>query len=198
MFPDFVNVKEKLQKMLNYQMRQTHLSHMGPLAKIPVSMIFEGNRTVLIREDGSVDEMQPKVAATDIEVKLAEAEKITPEMVRDKINDAAEEIAEQQARTFYKKIDISAEEVGNVVTSGGEPFSIDLYLDLLEKVDIDFDEAGNPEGLAFAVNPSALPSIAKVISQAKNDPETDRRYKAIMERKREEFRVRESNRKLVG
>ena len=198
MFPDFVNVKEKLQKMLNYQMRQTHLSHMGPLAKIPVSMIFEGNRTVLIREDGSVDEMQPKVAATDIEVKLAEAEKMTPEMVRDKINDAAEEIAEQQARTFYKKIDISAEEVGNVVTSGGEPFSIDLYLELLEKVDIDFDEAGNPEGLAFAVNPSALPSIAKVISQAKNDPETDRRYKAIMERKREEFRVRESNRKLVG
>ena len=198
MLPDFLKIKEKLKKLLNYQMRQANLSHLGPLAKIPVSMNFEGNRTVLIRGDGSVDEMQPKVASTEIEVKLAEAETMTPEMVNDMINNAAEEIAAQQAGIIYKKIDKYAEEDGTVVSSGGGPFSIDKYFELLEKIDIDFDEAGNPEGLAFVVNPKALPLIEDCLSKASANPENERRYKKIMDRKREEWRVRESNRKLVG
>ena len=198
MLPDFLKIKEKLQKLLDYQMRQANLSHLGPLAKISVSMNFEGNRTVLIRGDGSVDEMQPKVASTEIEVKLAEAETMTPEMVNDMINNAAEEIAAQQAGIIYKKIDKYAEEDGTVVSSGGGPFSIDKYFELLEKIDIDFDEAGNPEGLAFVVNPKALPLIEDCLSKASANPENERRYKKIMDRKREEWRVRESNRKLVG
>ena len=48
------------------------------------------------------------------------------------------------------------------------------------------------------VNPKLFPSIAETISQAKADPANDRRFEAIIERKREEWRVRESNRKLVG
>ena len=198
MLPDFLKIKEKLQKLLDYQMRQANLSHLGPLAKISVSMNFEGNRTVLIRGDGSVDEMQPKVASTEIEVKLAEAETMTPEMVNDMINNAAEEIAAQQAGIIYKKIDKYAEEDGTVVSSDGEPFSIDKYFELLEKIDIDFDEAGNLEGVAFVANPKAYPLIVDVLSQGLAKPENKRRYQQIIERKREEFRVRENNRKLVG
>ena len=56
MFPDFLKTKEKLQKMLYYEMMQDHLTHMGPLADVPVSIIFEGNKTVVIREDGSSEE----------------------------------------------------------------------------------------------------------------------------------------------
>ena len=63
---------------------------------------------------------------------------------------------------------------------------------------MDFDEAGNPQGVAFVVNPKVMPSIADALSQALADPDNERRYKAIINRKREEFRVRESNRKLVG
>lgn len=198
MLPDYLKIKEKLQKMLDYQMRQANLSHLGPLAKISVSMNFEGNRTVLIRGDGSVDEMQPKVASTEIEVKLAEAETMTPEMVNDMINNAAEEIAAQQAGIIYKKIDKYAEEDGTVVSSGGGPFSIDKYFELLEKIDIDFDEAGNLEGLAFVVNPKAYHQIVDVLSKGLSKPENKRRYQQIIERKREEFRVRENHRKLVG
>ena len=198
MLPDFLKVKEKLQKMLDYQMRQAHLSHMGPLANIAVAMVFEGNKTVLIREDGSVDEQSPETAIADIEITSAEVEEMRPEMVLDKINNAAQKIAEQQARTFYRQIDKSAKEDGTVVSSGGEPFSMDLHFEMLEKIDIDFDEEGNPEGVAFVAHPSMFSSISDVLSQALAEPDNDRRYKEIMERKREEFRVRESNRKLVG
>ena len=198
MLPDFLKTKEKLHKMLHYKMMQNHISHMGPLANIPVSMIFEGNKTVTVREDGSVEERNLEEVTAELEINMAEFEKMNHEMVLDKINDVSEEMAGKSKKSLFKEIGRSAEEVGNVVSAGGEPFSIDMHFEMLEKIEIDFDEAGNPGQIICPVNPKFFPSIAKVISQAKDDPETDRRYKAIMERKREEWRARESNRKLVG
>ena len=198
MFPDFLKTKEKLQRMLDYEMQKARLFHMGPLAVVPESMIFEGNKTVVVREDDSVDEENLESIAVKLEVKFDEVEKMNHEMVLDKINRAAEEMASKMAKLFYERLTKSADEVGNVISAGGEPFSIDLFFEMLEKIHVDFDEEGNPSQLMSTVSPKLFPSIAKVISQAKTDPANDRRYQTIIERKREEWRVRESNRKLVG
>jgi hypothetical protein len=198
MFPDFLKTKENLQKMLDQEMKKARLFHMGPLAVVPESMIFEGDKTVVVREDGSIDEKNLESTTVKLEVKFEEVEKMNHEMVLDKINRAAEEMASKMAKLFYERLTESADEVGNVISAGGEPFSIDLFFEMLEKIHIDFDEAGNPSQLMCPVNPKLLPSIAETISQAKADPANDRRFEAIIERKREEWRVRESNRKLVG
>jgi hypothetical protein len=198
MFPDFLKTKENLQKMLDQEMKKARLLHMGPLANVPESMIFEGDKTVVVREDGSIDEENLESTTVKLEVKFEEVEKMNHEMVLDKINRAAEEMASKMAKLFYERLTESAEEVGNVVSAGGEPFSIDLFFEMLEKIHVDFDEEGNPIQLMCPVNPKLLPSIAETISQAKADPANDRRFEAIIERKREEWRVRESNRKLVG
>ena len=198
MFPDFLKTKEKLQKMLDQEMKKARLFHMGPLAVVPESMIFEGDKTVVVREDGSIDEKNLESTTVKLEVKFEEVEKMNHEMVLDKINRAAEEMASKMAKLFYERLTESADEVGNVISAGGEPFSIDLFFEMLEKIHIDFDEAGNPSQLMCPVNPKLFPSIAETISQAKADPANDRRFEAIIERKREEWRVRESNRKLVG
>ena len=198
MFPDFLKTKEKLQKMLYYKMMQTHLTYMGPLADVPVSMIFEGNKTVIIREDGSSEEKNLEEITAELQVKFEEVEKMSHEMVLDKINGVTEEMVGKFKKSFYEGLKKLSDETGNVVSADGEPFSMDLFFEALEKIDIDFDEAGNPSGLAFVAGPKLYPSVAKVIAQAKTDPENDRRYKTIIERKREEWRARESNRKLVG
>ena len=194
MFPDFLKTKEKLQKMLNQEMKKARLSYMGPLADVPVSMIFEGNKTVVVREDSSIEETNLEKITTELQVKfeeVEEVEKMSHEMVLDKINRAAEEMAVKTSELFFERLTKITDETGNVVSSDGAPFSIDLFLELLEKMEIDFDEAGNPSGLSFVPFTS---SISRVISQAEADP----RYQAIIERKREEWYVRESNRKLVG
>lgn len=194
MFPDFLKTKEKLQKMLDDEMQKARLRHMGPLANVRASMIFEGSKPVVIREDGSVDGGDLESTTVKLEVKFEEVEKMNHEMVLDKINRAAEEMAAKIAKLFYEQLTKSAEEVGNVVSAGGEPFSIDLFFDMLEKIYIDFDEAGNPNELGVVVHPERLSSISRVISQAEADP----RSQAIIERKREEWYAREGNRKLVG
>ena len=194
MFPDFLKTKEKLQKMLNDKMHKARLRHMGPLADVPKSMIFEGDKHTIVREDNSIDEGSLESTTVKLEVKFDEVEKMNHEMVLDKINQTAEEMAGKLKKLAFEQIKKSAEEAGNVGSTGGKPLSANSLFEMLEKIDIDFDEAGNPNELRVIVHPDRLSSISIVISQAEADP----RYQAIIERKREEWYVREGNRKLVG
>lgn len=194
MLPDFLKTKEKLKKMLDSERKRAELLHLGPIADAPKLMIFEGNKTIIIREDGSCEEVEMQQATSRLEVKWEEVETMTHEMVLDKINGPVEEIAEKVRTSFYETLSETAEEVGNVISLGGEPLTIDLFLEGLEKMHVSFDKEGNPSGLTFAASPKLHPTLAEVISQAEADP----RYQKLMERKREEWRARENNRELVG
>ncbi len=198
MLPDFLKTKEKLKKMIHSEIKKGQLLHLGPLANAPVSRMFEGNQSIIVREDGTPADMSPKQMTSELVINLADIEEMTHEMLLDKINAMAKELAEKQAKLSYEAISKAAEEVGNVVDADGETFSIDMFLEALEKIDRDFDKTGNPSELTWSVSPALFPLIAKVIEQAKTDPEINRRFEALIERKREEWRVRESNRKLVG
>lgn len=194
MLPDFLKVKARLETMLKYEMELARLSHMGVFADVPTSVVVEGNNTVIIREDGSVEEIGFEGITAELQVNFAEVETMTHEMVLDKINRLAKEMAGKKAKFAYEQIGKAAEDAGNVVSADGQPFSIDLLLEFLEEMAIDFDEAGNSSRLALVAHPKLRPSIVKVMSQAEIDP----RYQELMERKKEEWRVRENNRKLVG
>ena len=62
---------------------------------------------------------------------MSEFENMNDEIVSNKIND--KEIAGQQAKSFYEVVGKAAEEVGNVVSADGKPFSMDLFFEGLEK-----------------------------------------------------------------
>ena len=93
-----------------------------------------------------------------------------------------------------KTLSEAAEEASNVTSTDGKTLSVDMILEMVKKMHLSFDEEGNPSGLTFAGSPKLRPVLAEIISQAESDP----RYQALMEQKREEWRVRESRRKLVG
>ncbi|MDE0484332.1 MAG: hypothetical protein OXI67_17260 [Candidatus Poribacteria bacterium] len=198
MLPDYLKTKEKLNIMIDFNLKQAILLHLGPLANIRETINFEGSKTVMNRDDGSVSEMNPHEMKTEIEIKLEEMESMNHEMVLDRINTMAEKMAEKQAKFFYKRIGEFAEEVGNVVSAEGETISIDHFFEVLEKVSRDFDSTGRPDEIVVTASPELFQSIAKIIEEAKSDPEIQQRFDAIMEQKRKEWRVRESNRKLVG
>lgn len=198
MLPDFLKTKEKLKKMHAYFLEQSLSFHISPFNRVPTSIIFEGNKTVVVREDGSIEEGRLAENRVEIRVELADVEEMTPDEVFDRINGAAIEMAGMMKKSVYEQIEKSAEEVGNVVDAKGKPFTIGMYFEMLEKMEIDFDEAGYPMLPTCVVSPKLMPSIAKVISQAENDPEINKRFQDIIKEKREEWNVRENNRKLVG
>ena len=191
MLPDYLKIKEKLNKKITYTMQQVYLLHLGPLVDGPTFRFFEGNKAIIIREDGSVAEMNPKKMEVNQEIKSAELEGMNHEMVLNAISAMGEKMAEKQAELIYGVMIKTAKETGNVTNSSGGSL-IDSILEALEKIHIDFNQEGQPNGLFFATNPNS--PIDEGGSQIANDP----RYQALMERKKEEWRVRENNRKLVG
>lgn len=184
--------------MLDSERKKAELLHLGPVADAPKVMIFEGNKSITIYANGSCEEVKMEKATAKLEVKWTDVETMTHEMVLNKIDDMVKEMTEQIKKLFYKTLSEAAEEVGNVTSSDGGPLTIDLLFEGLEEMHISFDEAGNPSGLTFAVGPKLYPAFVEVVERAKTDPEINRRFKALIERKREEWRVRENNRKLVG
>ena len=198
MLPDFPKVKEKLNIMIDFYLKQAKLSHLGPLANIRETIYFEGSKTVINRDDGSVSEIESEEFSVMLKFEMDEIETMTHEKVLEKIDNLAKEMAEKQAKFFYERIGEFAEEVGNVVSAEGETISIDHFFEVLEKVSRDFDSTGKPDEIVFTASPELFQSIAKIIEEAKSDPEIQQRLDVIMEQKREEWRVRESNRKLVG
>ena len=193
MFPDFLKTKEKLQKMLDYERKQVQLRHMGPFAEVPQSNLIEGDRVLFIDEDGSCEEVTMEKAKAEVEIKLDEIEEMTHEQVLDKSNTMGRDMGKKLSKSGYELLSEAAEEAGNVTSSDGEPLSVDLLLEGIEKMDLSFDEEGQ-SGLTFAADPETSSSLDKIISQLETDP----RYQKLMERKREEWYAREGNRKLVG
>ena len=194
MLPDFLKTKEKLKEMLNSEMKKAQFRHMGPFADTPQSNIFEGDEVILIREDGSRGEMKMRKMQATVDFKLEEVEEMTHERVLDKIDVMAREMAKQMAKRGYEVIDEAAQEVGNVTSADGEPLSVDLLLEGLEKMHLSFDEEGQPSGLRLVAHPKMSSDLEKIYSQLESHP----RYQELIERKREEERVRENNRELVG
>ena len=194
MLPDFLKTKQKLEKMLDSERKKAELLHLGPIADTPKSMIFEGNKSIIIREDGSCEEVKMEKVTSKLEVKWEEVETMTHEAVLNKIDGTAKEMAEQIAKSFYETLSEAAEEADNVISSDRKSLSIDLLLEGLKGMHLSFDEEGNPSGLTFAGSPKLRPAFAEVLLQAESDP----RYQELMERKKEEWRVRENNRELVG
>ena len=194
MLPDFLKTKEKLKRMIDAERKKAQLQHMGPFADVPQSKIFEGDKVVFISEDGSCEEVKMEKAEVKIEIKWEEIEEMTHERVLDKIDTLARDMGKKIAKSLYELISEAAEEAGNVTSLDGKPLTIDVLLDEIEKMPLSLDEEGQPSGLRFAAGSKLTPSLNKIMSQLKSHP----RYQKLIEQKREEWRVRESRRKLVG
>lgn len=198
MLPDFPNIKAKLVKLLLSKTRMAQSLNLGPLADIKKTKQFEGNKAFLIREDGSIDEIEFKEFGANLPITdLKSVESQTPEDIIKMFNNAGKDIAKQQSKLTYEKINKGVKEVGNVIDAGGKPFCLDDFFRAIEKIQIDFDNFGNPYMPTFVGGQKAIESVYKVLPQLE-DPLYKKRYNELMEKKKEEWRDRESNRKLVG
>jgi hypothetical protein len=93
---------------------------------------------------------------------------------------------------FYAGLDRILERTGQVTSNRGEPFSWDGVIDGLEKMELNFDENGQPSGLTMV----AGPEFVEEMQSTPMTPEQDRRWREVIERKREEFNARRRRRTL--
>lgn len=200
MTPDFPSIKEKLHKILLQRWKNVVYAQTSPFSHNR-RMIHEGGeskRDVIIREDGSIEETKFAESRGEFEVKFAEVEFLTFDKVIEKIDAAASKMAEMQSRKMYESIAEATDRVGNVLDGKGRPFSAEMVLEMFDKVMLDFDEKGELHNFAIVIPPAMSKKVKEELEKIEEDPVLKKRFDEIITRKKDEWRVRESNRKLVG
>ncbi len=78
------------------------------------------------------------------------------------------------------------------IDAAGKPFSADLYLQALEKIDIGFDDDGHPILPSLHVGPALRDVAERAMEEVRENPA----FAAILNRKREEFLAKKRTRRL--
>lgn len=108
------------------------------------------------------------------------------------VHEAATEAVEQLMPQFFDRMGDILREAGQEVDAKGGPLTVDLYLDGIEKVDLDFDEDGKPL-LPRLVLPADLAAKFQALEWTE---EHKARFERLMNDKRKVFDARRRVRRL--
>jgi len=106
-----------------------------------------------------------------------------------KWNELADEYVASLMPQIFAAIASATEAAGTNINAGGQPLSADLFIEMLERMQLDFDDNGQLN-LQMVVGPDFVPP-----PQSEED---QRRIDEFIERKRQEFFAKRRRRELPG
>lgn len=198
MLPDYPQFKGKLSELYIERLKNVKKKLMVTFGDVPLNKMFEGHKSVLIREDGTRDEIEFKSIRANIEINLKDIDKLTLSDVIKKIDSMAEEMARQESIYAFAEIEKSVEKIGNVVDARGKGLTPTIFFEMLDKIWIEFDENNNPILPQIVTGKDLFESSKKLFEELESNPGHKKRLDEVIEKKRREWLDREGNRTLVG
>jgi len=197
MIPDFPDEKEKLMQLWNKYLQKKISENLGFLGTLPQYRNYEGDQWKLSREDGSVEVIDYDHIQGLLDINVDEVPDLTPEKIRQKLDNLANEIAAQMSKNTYAEISRVTKLSGNEIDAKNKPFSKELFLELIEKVVLDFDQNGDLNQPTMVMDPVFWEKNKDKIMAWEKDEEFVRKHEQLIAKKKEEWIDRENNRKLV-
>jgi hypothetical protein len=191
--PDFPVLKDELAKRLHDALDRMVDAKAPIFTKMQTRAQHEGKLHTYDRVGASTKSEGPEWMAIPVKVELAEVPELVGDKLTARLDALATEIAQQKMDLFHRRFKESAEEVGNAFDAKGAPLTQDMFLSMLEGVDMEFGANAQPTADFGSTNPK----IDAKVREWFNDPSFQSRYNSIVDRKRDEWRDRESHRKLV-
>jgi hypothetical protein len=102
------------------------------------------------------------------------------------LNHLAEAQVQAVTAGFVERLNMVTAATGNEVDAKGGPLTHELIVDLLDKMEMDFDDAGNPQIMLLGTGDAAK----RFTSLPPMTEEQERAYEDLLERKRREFQAR--------
>ena len=197
MLPDFTKAKEKVHEMLLLGLTMRKREYMGPFA-LREYRVFEG-REFATRTDGGKELLfQTKEISGKFSVNTEDIQSGNPQIVFELLDKIAQQMAQSQVKMLFSEISRICGETNQTIDFKGAKFNLDMFLQTLEKVRVDFDAEGNMINPMFVVSPEFAVRVKEEMEKAENNVEIKKKYDAVVAKKREEWRAREASRKLVG
>jgi hypothetical protein len=198
MLPDYPNLKRQFRKRL-LQMMQRKINQRAPLAgRIPHYRQVEGSETSYEDNLGTIRDSKAQEVRAAFTIPRNLPPLKTVQQVFEALEGAAEDMARQSETMIFQKLDESTREAGNVLDAGGRPFEPAMLLEMLDSIWIDFDDNGKPEMPTIVLHPDMFNSVKDRFQELEADRDFMAKRAKIIARKKEEWRDRESHRKLVG
>src|SRR5882762_5250952 len=198
MLPDYPNLKRKFRQRL-IRFMQGKINERAPMmARISHFRQWEGADFSLTDPSGTTKTSSAREVKAGFSIPRNLPPLKTIQEVFMALNAAAEDMARQSETMLFQRLDESVRESGNILDCAGRPFAPAVLLESLDKMWIDFDENGKPEMPTIVLHPDLFNSIKDRLPEWEADPEFRAKHQEIIARKKEEWRDRESNRKLVG
>lgn len=200
MIVDFVSIKEKLNQGLDILLREEVKKRTPFLGMVGKFLIHEGNKSSYETIEHEKKNLEFKKAESSFMVTREEMNKMTFKDIIQKIQTLAEDMAGQMERGTFQTLLEEIEKAGQNI-KGNPPFSPEAFLQGLKMIEIDFDEDSRdkPRLPTIIMHPSQFAKVkeqeAKMTEEEKMD--FDKKMKQILDKKYEEYIVRESKRKLV-
>lgn len=197
MLPDFPSVKKEVSDHLLKIFKNFAKQEMGPFSGVAYTMQHEGRKGSYSTMEGKVVNQDYQRMEVAYEIKLSDVPTMTFEDVLKILKEKGGEMGSQMGKYFFKTVNQVIDETGNVVDAKGKPFSLDLMYETLEKMEIPFDENGNPRLPTLVVNPQTMEKVREAIEKEKTEKKYEQRHKQLIELKRKEWNEKQSDRKLV-
>ena len=195
MLPDYPKVKGQLVEAFEDRMRMAHFARLGIFNQIQETMIHEGERNILYRDDGSMDDKLPRriEGRGELTYDHSHPEKLQPEQINAFLDKMAENLAEERIKGFFECLDKAVTEVGNVSHKKG----VEGIFDMIEKIQMDFDQHDKPIMPTMMVGSNESASkVGGILREIMESPDLRRRYETLIDKKRDEWRDREIARNL--
>ena len=198
MLPDFTRVKTRANRDL---LRWAHqqVPAVAPLLQgVATVRQHEGRVGRIVRQDESEASIDYCSVSCEFVLKREEMKHFDLKTIQQKLIEAANQIGQAQTRQMIVVAGEAAESVGNVVDAGGE-LTPDTFLELFRRVEMDFDPRTlKPRpGSTLIMHPEVAALVESKVKEWEKDPMLKAEYERIIAMKREEWRDREANRKLV-
>jgi len=198
LLPDFAELKSDISKAVNIFARQRAQQHAGVLKGVKARRQFEGSSNSIVRPGEAEEQTEMVALGSEILIPLDDLHQMSLLQVMERHDAAVKDIVEQQTRHFFAFIHKTTEKTGNVVDGKGRRFSVELLIETIDKMHMDFRADGSPIMPTIVVSPQQMDDIRASEAALQNDLELQKKFDDMISRKREEWRAREADRILVG
>lgn len=198
MLPDLRSVKFDLQLVHMDMISKLSRKLTGILSVIPRHVINEGGSMRTLRADGSEEESSMNSVQAELVIDINSVPTMTPDQRYSHLEKLASDMAQGMSRRLYESLGDSLDKAGQTVSADGKGFSPELILQLLEKMELDFDGNGEIKNLCITLAPSQREQFITAQRLLQTDPVLRAKHEKLIAKKKESWRDREASRKLVG
>jgi hypothetical protein len=196
MLPDFPDLKAEVLKIVLAKLRQRVDTGDPVVSQVRRFRQREGSQMRYEQYGGTKVQEGFEKIGTEFTVLPSNVPALVGEKLDAKLEEMAQDLIARSARAFFKKVGDVCDKAGTSIDAGGKPVSPEMLLEMVGAVQMEFESDGTP-AQTFVIHPDMFPALKKVSDQIENDPELKRRNAEILERQREAWAARESNRKLA-